>query len=100
MSSLSFGGHGPNFVISNDVAAAAWGASVVLHSGHRPDFYVPPTVLNRAVRLPEAAAMAESAATLSGSPIRAVSEEAFDHPSHSRTSIRSTSTLIVTGLTA
>ena len=83
MSPLGFGKHGPNFVISNDVAAAAWGAPVVVQSGHRPDFYVPPAVLNRAVRLLGPAAVTDSGATLSVAPIRAVSEEAFDHPSHS-----------------
>jgi hypothetical protein len=81
--SLDSGEPGPNFVISSDVAAAAWGAPVVVHSGQRPDFYVPPTVLNRAVRFLGSAAVADSGATLSAAPIRAVSEESFDHPSHS-----------------
>jgi hypothetical protein len=44
---------------------------------------VPPTVHTRAVRLHGPAAAADSGATLSGAPIRARSEEAFDHPSHS-----------------
>jgi hypothetical protein len=83
MHSLGLGGHGTNFVISNDVAAAAWGAPVVVRSGHRPDFYVAPTVLNRAVRLLGPAAAADSGATLSVAPIRAVIEEAFDRPSQS-----------------
>jgi hypothetical protein len=83
MSSFGFGSHGSNFVISNDVAAAAWGAPVVVQSGQRLDFYVPPTVLNRAVRLLGPASVADRGATLSAAPIRAVSEEAFDHPSRS-----------------
>ena len=83
LNSLGLGGHGANFVISNDVAAAAWGAPIVVQSGHRPDFYVPPTILNRAVRLLGPAAVDDSGAILSGAPIRAVSDEAFDHPSHS-----------------
>jgi len=83
MTALGLGAHGLNFVISNDVAAAAWGAPVVVHSGQRPDFYVPPAVLNRAVRVLGSAPVADSGATLSGAPIRAVSEETFDHPSHS-----------------
>ena len=81
--SLDSGEHGPNFVISSDVAAAAWGAPVVVRSGQRPDFYVPPTVLNRAVRFLGSAAVADSVATVSVAPIRAVSEESFDQPSHS-----------------
>lgn len=81
MSSLGFGRPGPIFVISNDVAAAAWGAPVVVQASHRPDFYVPPTVLNRAVRFLGPAAVADSGATLSSAPIRAVSEESFDHTS-------------------
>jgi hypothetical protein len=83
MSSLGIGERAPDFVVSNDVAAAAWGAPVVVRSGQRPDFYVPPEVLNRAVRLLGPAAVAEGGATLAAAPIRAVSDESFDHPSQS-----------------
>jgi hypothetical protein len=48
-------------VSSSDVAARAWGAPVVVHSDQRPDFYVPPTVLNRAVRFFGSAVPAEGA---------------------------------------
>jgi hypothetical protein len=82
-SSLGFGWPGLDFVISNDVAAAAWGAPVVVRSRHSLDFYVPPAVLNRAVRLLGPAGATDGAATLSAAPIRALSEEAIDHRSRS-----------------
>jgi hypothetical protein len=81
--SLGFGRPDPAFVISNDVAAAAWGAPVVVRFGHQLDFYVPPAVLSRAVRLLGPAVATDRGATLAAAPIRAVSEEAFDRPSRS-----------------
>jgi hypothetical protein len=75
--------HGPHPVISNDVAAAAWGAPVVVQSGIRPDFYVPGVVLDRTVRMLGPSSAIDGRATIAAAPIRAVWMEAFDHESRS-----------------
>jgi hypothetical protein len=78
---FGLGEDGPALVISSDVAAAAWGAPVVVQSGARADFYVAPAVLQRAVRRLGPASETEAGASLAAAPIRAVWKEAFDHPS-------------------
>lgn len=81
LSPIGFGEGQSNLVVSNDVAAAAWGAPVVVQSGSRVDFYVPTTAIQRAVRLLGPASALEAGASLAAAPIRAVWEERFDHPS-------------------
>src|ERR1017187_537924 len=78
---FGLGGDGPALVISSDVAAAAWGAPVVVQSGARADFYVAPAVLQPAMRRLGPASETEAGASLAAAPIRAVLKEAFDHPS-------------------
>jgi hypothetical protein len=78
---LGLGEDGLALVISSDVAAAAWGAPVVVQSGARADFYVAPAVLQRAVRRLGPANETEAGASLAAAPIRAVWKEGFNHPS-------------------
>lgn len=69
------------WAVSGDVAAAAWGARVVVTSGAPPDFYVPSAVLQRAVRRLGPTDWSDRAASLAVAPLAAATRERSDPPS-------------------
>ena len=66
------------WVLSNDVAAASWGAPVVVRLGQREDFYIAGSALARAVRLLQPVTQEVAGASLSAAPSPAVLQESFD----------------------
>jgi hypothetical protein len=66
------------WVISNDVAAASWGAPVVVRSAQLVDFYLPGVDVSRAVRLLGAAEPELAAASVAVAPSPTVLAESFD----------------------
>ena len=64
---------GGGWVVSGDVAAAAWGAPIAVGSGSPPDLYAPtPRALRQAVRRLGEASWADRAATIASAGLAAV----------------------------
>jgi hypothetical protein len=71
----------PGWAVSGDLAAAAWGARLVVSSGTPPDFYLPSAVLRRAVRQLGPTNWSDRAASLAVAPLAAATRERFDRSS-------------------
>ncbi len=73
---INLAGEGPGWVLGGDVAAAAWGARIVVSSGSPPDFYVPNAAITRkAIRHLGGATVESRGATVATAPSPLVTAE-------------------------
>jgi hypothetical protein len=78
VSELGLGIEARGWVVSNDLAAAAWGAPVIAQSGAPIDFYVPHDVVRRATRVLGPATPDAYGATLTADPFGFIVGRSYD----------------------
>jgi hypothetical protein len=79
---LDLGVDASRWVVSSDLAAAAWGAPVVVSSGAPVDFYVPRDVVARAARVLGPGSPADYGATLTPDPFGFILERSYPNTSY------------------